>query len=110
VLPEAGAHRRYANRENYFDGKQLLVEGHVNTEFGKVKYVKNCYDEDYVQTLGVNFLEKTIELKNALVTFSIWDLGGVSEEFANQTQVLHIVDDTVTIRIKGVSGDDASSL
>lgn len=34
------------------------------------------FNEDYIQTLGVNFMEKTIELKNAAVTFSIWDLGG----------------------------------
>lgn len=28
------------------------------------------------QTLGVNFLEKSIMLRNTEVTFSIWDLGG----------------------------------
>eukprot|EP00954_Amorphochlora_amoebiformis_P007086 551355-Amorphochlora_amoeboformis.AAC.1 len=28
---------------------------------------------------GVNFMEKTIELKNAEITFSIWDLGGQRE-------------------------------
>lgn len=26
--------------------------------------------------VGVNFMEKTIQLKNNEVTFSIWDLGG----------------------------------
>merc|ERR1711879_715077 len=30
-------------------------------------------------TLGVNFMEKTISLKNVNVTFSLWDLGGQME-------------------------------
>mmetsp|Transcript_20908 Transcript_20908/g.66669 ORF Transcript_20908/g.66669 Transcript_20908/m.66669 type:complete len:168 (+) Transcript_20908:648-1151(+) len=34
---------------------------------------------DYIETLGVNFMEKSIALKNAEVTFSIWDLGGERE-------------------------------
>ena len=41
-----------------------------------VKYVEGKFDEDYIQTLGVNFMEKSISLKNAAITFSIWDLGG----------------------------------
>lgn len=53
-----------------------------------VKYVENKFDEDYIQTLGispfeiclilegVNFMEKTITLRNTEITFSIWDLGG----------------------------------
>jgi len=68
-----------------------------------VKYVENKFDEDYIQTLGkilscatlmskyllingcifsftgVNFLEKTIVLRNTEITFSIWDLGGQRE-------------------------------
>ena len=40
-----------------------------------VKYIEDKYDEDYIETLGVNFMEKTIELKNVKVTISIWDLG-----------------------------------
>jgi len=44
-----------------------------------VKYVEGKFNEDYIQTLGVNFMEKTIELKNAEITFSIWDLGGQRE-------------------------------
>jgi len=41
-----------------------------------VKYVENKFQEDYLETLGVNFMEKTIALKNTDITFSIWDLGG----------------------------------
>jgi GTP-binding protein of the ras superfamily involved in termination of M-phase len=67
-----------------------------------VKYVENKFDEDYIQTLGktsnstailysvhfcfqllptagVNFLEKTVVLRNTEITFSIWDLGGQRE-------------------------------
>ena len=44
-----------------------------------VRYVEGNFDEDYIETLGVNFLEKTIKLPRASVTFSIWDLGGARE-------------------------------
>jgi len=44
-----------------------------------VKYVEDRFDEDYIETLGVNFMQKTIALKNVNVTFSIWDLGGQKE-------------------------------
>ncbi|CEO96577.1 hypothetical protein PBRA_005186 [Plasmodiophora brassicae] len=44
-----------------------------------VKYVEGRFDEDYIQTLGVNFMEKTINLRNLEITFSIWDLGGQQE-------------------------------
>ncbi|KAI8611961.1 P-loop containing nucleoside triphosphate hydrolase protein [Chytriomyces sp. MP71] len=41
-----------------------------------VKYVEGSFDEDYIQTLGVIFMEKTISIRNTEITFSIWDLGG----------------------------------
>ncbi|PHH76638.1 hypothetical protein CDD82_3911 [Ophiocordyceps australis] len=44
-----------------------------------VKYVEGSWDEDYIQTLGVNFMEKTISIRNTEITFSIWDLGGQRE-------------------------------
>ncbi|EKX31612.1 hypothetical protein GUITHDRAFT_160353 [Guillardia theta CCMP2712] len=47
-----------------------------------VKYVEGSFDEDYIQTLGVNFMEKTVSIRNANITFSIWDLGG-QKEFIN---------------------------
>ena len=45
------------------------------------KYSENKYDDDYSETLGVNFMEKEIHLKHIDVTISIWDLGG-EKEFA----------------------------
>ncbi len=44
-----------------------------------VKYVEGSFNEDYVQTLGVNFMQKTIQLTNTDITFTIWDLGGQKE-------------------------------
>jgi GTP-binding protein of the ras superfamily involved in termination of M-phase len=44
-----------------------------------VKYAEGSFDEDYIQTLGVNFMEKSISLKNTDITFSVWDLGGQQE-------------------------------
>lgn len=41
-----------------------------------VKYVEGKFNEDYIQTLGVNFMEKTIDIQNTEIKFSIWDLGG----------------------------------
>jgi len=44
-----------------------------------VKYVEDRFDKDYIQTLGVNFMEKTIQLRNIIVVLSVWDLGGQRE-------------------------------
>lgn len=44
-----------------------------------VKYVEDRFDEDYIETLGVNFMEKTVKLRNVNITFSLWDLGGQDE-------------------------------
>ena len=41
--------------------------------------------QDYIQTLGVNFMEKTVSIRNANITFSIWDLGG-QREFINVSE------------------------
>ncbi len=44
-----------------------------------VRYVEGTFDEDYIQTLGVNFMEKVVNVRHNEITFSIWDLGGQSE-------------------------------
>jgi len=65
--------------------KKVLVKvGMIgDSEIGKtslmVKYVQGNFNEDYIQTLGVNFMEKTINLKKTDMIFSIWDLGGHKE-------------------------------
>uniref|UniRef100_A0A6B2LJC3 Septum-promoting GTP-binding protein 1 n=1 Tax=Arcella intermedia TaxID=1963864 RepID=A0A6B2LJC3_9EUKA len=47
-----------------------------------VKYIENSFNEDYINTLGVNFMEKTVKVKGSEITFSVWDLGG-AREFVN---------------------------
>ena len=54
-----------------------------DTQIGKttlmVKYIDDTYDEDFIETLGINFKEKTIKAKNANITISVWDLVGGKE-------------------------------
>ncbi|KAJ3412083.1 adenylate kinase [Chytridiales sp. JEL 0842] len=59
-----------------------------------VKYVEGSFDEDYIQTLGVNFMEKTISIRQTEITFSIWDLGG-QREFVNMLPL--VCNDAVAI-------------
>jgi GTP-binding protein of the ras superfamily involved in termination of M-phase len=40
-----------------------------------VRYIDGKFNEDYIQTLGINFLEKKIEQKNTDITYMIWDVG-----------------------------------
>src|SRR5271169_3061793 len=44
--------------------------------------------------LGVNFMEKTISIRNTEITFSIWDLGG-QREFVNMLPL--VCNDAVAI-------------
>lgn len=46
-----------------------------------VKYVENKFDEDYIQTLGIDFMQKVIQLRERTITFTIFDLGGGENEF-----------------------------
>jgi len=41
-----------------------------------VKYVDGKFGEDYLETMGVNFMEKTVKLRNLMVTISVYDIGG----------------------------------
>ncbi|KAJ9118596.1 septum-promoting GTP-binding protein 1 [Naganishia vaughanmartiniae] len=66
------------------DEPVVLKVGMVgDSQIGKtslmVKYVEGSFDEDYIQTLGVNFMEKTVSIRSTDITFSIWDLGGQRE-------------------------------
>ncbi|KAJ5079507.1 protein tem1 [Anaeramoeba ignava] len=60
----------------------MLGDAQIGKTSLMVKYVENTFDEDYIMTLGVNFMEKTIQIRNTDITFSIWDLGG-QKEFVN---------------------------
>ncbi|ODV83321.1 hypothetical protein CANARDRAFT_9723 [[Candida] arabinofermentans NRRL YB-2248] len=57
----------------------LIGDAQVGKTSLMVKYVENCFDEIYTQTLGVNYMERSINIKSTEITFSIWDLGGEAE-------------------------------
>lgn len=73
-----GAHKK----ANVVVKVAMVGDSQVGKTSLMVKYVENSFDEDYIQTLGVNFMEKTISLRSNRITFSIWDLGG-QREFVN---------------------------
>lgn len=81
----ANNHKQINNSLLNSNKKKITVKvGMVgDSQIGKtslmVKYVEGSFNEDYVQTLGVNFMQKTIQLKNTDITFTIWDLGGQKE-------------------------------
>lgn len=60
----------------------LIGDAQIGKTSLMVKYVEGLFDEDYTQTLGVNFMEKSLHIKNNEITFSVWDLGG-QKEFIN---------------------------
>ena len=65
----------------------LIGDSGVGKTTLMVKYIENKFDELYIETLGVNFMEKKITLRNTDITFSLWDLGD-RIEFHNQLPVV----------------------
>jgi Gtp-binding protein of the ras superfamily involved in termination of M-phase len=83
-MADAGAEKKTKAAAGAKKKKVIVKVGLVGeTQIGKtslmVKYVEGNFNEDYIQTLGVNFMEKTISLRRTDITFSIWDLGGQQE-------------------------------
>lgn len=72
----------------------MIGDGQIGKTSLMVKYVEGTFDEYYIQTLGVNFMEKSICIRNTEVTFSIWDLGG-QKEFVNMLPL--VCNDAVAI-------------
>ena len=72
----------------------LIGDSQIGKTSLMVKYVEGSFDEDYIQTLGVNFMDKKIQIRNTVITFSIWDLGG-QKEFINMLPL--VSNDAVTI-------------
>jgi len=91
----SGAHAEPANGRNHVVIKVGMVgDAQIGKTSLMVKYVEGSWDEDYIQTLGVNFMEKTISIRNTEITFSIWDLGG-QREFVNMLPL--VCNDAVAI-------------
>jgi GTP-binding protein of the ras superfamily involved in termination of M-phase len=92
---EAAASTAAANGRNHVVIKVGMVgDAQIGKTSLMVKYVEGSWDEDYIQTLGVNFMEKTISIRNTEITFSIWDLGG-QREFVNMLPL--VCNDAVAI-------------
>ncbi|OAA51436.1 Small GTPase superfamily, Tem1 [Metarhizium rileyi] len=94
-----GDYRQGSNEPQNGRNHVVIKVGMVgDAQIGKtslmVKYVEGSWDEDYIQTLGVNFMEKTISIRNTEITFSIWDLGG-QREFVNMLPL--VCNDAVAI-------------
>jgi len=90
-----GAAEAQSNGRNHVVIKVGMVgDAQIGKTSLMVKYVEGSWDEDYIQTLGVNFMEKTISIRNTEITFSIWDLGG-QREFVNMLPL--VCNDAVAI-------------
>ena len=90
-----GASNEQGNGRNHVVIKVGMVgDAQIGKTSLMVKYVEGSWDEDYIQTLGVNFMEKTISIRNTEITFSIWDLGG-QREFVNMLPL--VCNDAVAI-------------
>lgn len=88
---ESGASR---NKNSVVIKVGMVGDAQIGKTSLMVKYVEGSWDEDYIQTLGVNFMEKTISIRNTEITFSIWDLGG-QREFVNMLPL--VCNDAVAI-------------
>lgn len=64
----------------------LVGDAQVGKTSLMVKYVQNVFDEEYTQTLGVNFLKRKVSIRSTDIIFSIMDLGG-QREFINMLPI-----------------------
>ena len=62
----------------------MLGDAMVGKTSLMMKYMKNKYNSAYIETLSVNYMDKTIDFKNANVIISVWDLGAPSRISAQE--------------------------
>lgn len=74
--------KRPAKREEIQLQIGIIGDAQVGKTSLMVKYVQDIYNKEYTQTLGVNFLKKTIRLGSTDIVLSLMDLGG-QKEFIN---------------------------
>ncbi|KAI5961250.1 TEM1 [Candida pseudojiufengensis] len=83
---QSQSHQQHEQQQDQNNQVALKIGLIGDSQIGKtslmVKYVEGSFDEDYIQTLGVNFMDKRINIRNTTIMFSIWDLGG-QKEFIN---------------------------
>jgi len=80
IKRNGGKEIEWSNLSNNITIKVGLIG---ENQSGKSSFMKKCvedkYEDDYVETLGVSFMEKTVKLKNITVMLRLWDLGGQQE-------------------------------
>jgi len=54
----------------------ILGDSQIGKTTLMVKYIEDKFDEEFIETLGLNVMEKSFELKNCIANLSIYDLGG----------------------------------
>ncbi|CCD24618.1 Ras family GTPase TEM1 NDAI_0D03040 [Naumovozyma dairenensis CBS 421] len=64
----------------------LVGDAQVGKTSLMVKYVQNIFDEEYTQTLGVNYLKRKVRLHSTDIIYSLMDLGG-QREFINMLPI-----------------------
>ncbi|EDO16613.1 hypothetical protein Kpol_520p36 [Vanderwaltozyma polyspora DSM 70294] len=67
----------------------LVGDAQVGKTSLMVKYVQNIFNDEYTQTLGVNFLKRKVSVRSTDIVFSILDLGG-QKEFINMLPIASI--------------------
>lgn len=92
--PEDFTSASAAKKNNVVVKVGMVGDSQIGKTSLMVKYVEGTFDEDYIQTLGVNFMEKTISIRGTEICFSIWDLGG-QREFVNMLPL--VCNDAVAI-------------
>ena len=117
---QRNSHQDQRTQNNVVIKVGMVGDAQIGKTSLMVKYVEGSWDEDYIQTLGtvllfamtaptlfvstdskcltpflgVNFMEKTISIRNTEITFTIWDLGG-QREFVNMLPL--VCNDAVAI-------------
>ena len=54
----------------------ILGDSQIGKTTLMVKYIEDKFDEEFIETLGLNVMEKSFEMKNCIANLSIYDLGG----------------------------------
>lgn len=57
----------------------LIGESQIGKTSFMVRYAKNVFDLEYIQTIGVNSMDKKIKVGTQDVIISLWDLGAQKE-------------------------------
>jgi len=68
-------------RDTYIFKVIVVGDASVGKTSLTLRYTQDYFSENYIVTIGVNFLKKTIQMDNMDIVLDIWDTGG-QERFA----------------------------